>query len=563
MVDSKRRAEIERLLVLRGRLLVPKEEVITRALRRCVKHSANFVPESGDGDSEMDLSADGTGAIPTDAVNEVPIQTQSEEIRIATAVAHAVTVTETQVDENLDLSTINADTTGLVPAEIKRGDKTIKGLAPGSVVKGYRIEKILGVGGMGQVYSALQISMNRRVAFKILTPRLAKNPEFRERFTREARNAGRLQHPNLIAVHDVDESQGLYFFSMELVEGDTLKKIIADQGTILEERALLIIRSCLEGLSYAHAKGLIHRDIKPDNIMVTSDNQVKIADLGLSRLDEGAEDSPEVTTTGVLMGTPHYMAPEQSRDAHSVDARADLYATGATLYHMLYGKVPFEGSDSMNVLVRAATQPLVFPKKSNVSASTRKLIAALMEKDPANRTATAQEAIALINGDLGDRSTHGDSLTSQTEPKRGYRGIIAWFVAITLVAILGVAVMIAMDRFDERKAWDETQRSVNGMVETDRYYQAVNVLEAYLEGNPAESYIPLAQEQRDELIERWDQFVKTTHAAFIKRLDDLMYQKRYSQAEREIRLFAADPSKMSPWMTAHLEKFRGIIAEEK
>ena len=98
----------------------------------------------------MDLSADGTGAIPTDAVNEVPIQTQSEEIRIATAVAHAVTVTETQVDENLDLSTINADTTGLVPAEIKRGDKTIKGLAPGSVVKGYRIEKILGVGGMGQ-----------------------------------------------------------------------------------------------------------------------------------------------------------------------------------------------------------------------------------------------------------------------------------------------------------------------------------------------------------------------------------------------------------------------------
>ena len=471
MIERKRRAEIERLLSLRGRLLIPREEVISKALRRCVKHSANFVPEASSDGSDVDLSADGTGAIPTDAINTVPVNTQSEEIRIATAVAHAVTVTESEVDENLDLSTIHADTTGLVPAEIKRGDKTIKGLAPGSTVKGYRIEKILGVGGMGQVYSALQLSMNRRVAFKILTPRLAKNPEFRERFTREARNAGRLQHPNLIAVHDVDESQGLYFFSMELVEGETLKKIIATQGTIPEERALLIIRSCLEGLAYAHAKGLIHRDIKPDNIMVTSDNQVKIADLGLSRLDEGPEeDGPEVTTTGVLMGTPHYMAPEQSRDAHSVDARADLYATGATLYHMLYGKVPFEGSDSMNVLVRAATQPLVFPKQGKVSASTKKLIAALMEKDPANRTASATDAIALINGDLGERSTHGDSLTAEADERSARRSLIAWFIAICLVAILGVAILIALGRFDERKAWTETQGTVQSMVQTQALF---------------------------------------------------------------------------------------------
>ena len=124
-----------------ARLLIPREEVISKALRACVKYSANFVPEASSDGSDVDLSADGTGAIPTDAINTVPVNTQSEEIRIATAVAHAVTVTETEVDENLDLSTIHADTTGLVPAEIKRGDKTIKGLAPGSTVKGYRIEK--------------------------------------------------------------------------------------------------------------------------------------------------------------------------------------------------------------------------------------------------------------------------------------------------------------------------------------------------------------------------------------------------------------------------------------
>ena len=261
------------------------------------------------------------------------------------------------------------------------------------------------------------------------------------------------------------------------------------------------------------------------------------------------------------MGTPHYMAPEQSRDAHSVDDRADLYATGATLYHMLFGKVPFEGSDSMNVLVRAATQPLVFPKQGKVSASTKKLIAALMEKDPANRTASATDAIAFINGDLGERSTHGDSLTAEADERSARRSLIAWFIAIVLVAILGVAVLIAMERFDQRKAWGDTQLGPKHG-HTQRFYQAVVVLEEYLQSAPSEQYIPKAEEQRDRLLSTWDAHVQTTHTAFIERLDDLMYQKRYQRAEREITLFAGDPAKMSPWMTAHLGKFRKIIAEE-
>ena len=184
---------------------------------------------------------------------------------------------------------------------------------------------------------------------------------------------------------------------------------------------------------------------------------MKIADLGLSRLDEGAEDSPEVTTTGVLMGTPHYMAPEQSRDAHSVDARADLYATGATLYHMLYGKVPFEGSDSMNVLVRAATQPLVFPKKSNVSAPTRQLITALMEKDPANRTATAKRRLRSLTATW----VIGRPMAIALHPKLNANVVTVESSRGSLYypcGDLGVAVMIAMNRFDERKSWDETQR---------------------------------------------------------------------------------------------------------
>ena len=191
-------------------------------------------------------------------------------------------------------------------------------------------------------------------------------------------------------------------------------------------------------------KGLIHRDIKPDNIMVTNDNQVKIADLGLSRLDEGSEVGPEVTTTGMLMGTPHYMAPEQSRNAHAVDSRADLYSTGATLFHMIYGEVPFDGSDSMNVLVRAATQPLVFPDKPKVSAKTRALIAGLMEKDPDNRLASAEAALELINDDLINRSTHGDDLHKEMQVPSSGRGRVAWIIGLVGVVVLAFIVLFAI-----------------------------------------------------------------------------------------------------------------------
>ena len=249
---------------------------------------------------------------------------------------------------------------------------------------------------MGQVYQATQLSMSRQVAFKVLAPQLAGNEAFRSRFMREARNAGRLQHPNLIAVHDVGEADGMLFFSMEMVEGESVGDLLKREGRLTDTRALGIVRQALDALAYAHARGLVHRDIKPDNLMLTSAGRVKVADLGLSRAEENQMDSG-TTQSGTMMGTPYYMPPEQGRDARSADGRSDVYALGATLYHMLCGRVPFTGRTPVEVLLNASTNPLSWPDDgpSNV---IRAVVAQMMAADPEERYQEAAEASAAIDG---------------------------------------------------------------------------------------------------------------------------------------------------------------------
>lgn len=313
---------------------------------------------------------------------------------IATAVAKAQTISEDEPQPPTPISEAPA------PHRSHTGESTAqrraRTLEPGRQLGGYRIEALIGEGGMGQVYRATQLSMNRLVALKVLAPRLTSNARFRERFLREARAAGRLHHPNLIAVHDVNEADGLLYFSMELVEGSSIKDLISELGTIDEERALDIVRQTLDALRYAHERGIVHRDIKPDNLMLTRTGMVKVADLGLSRSDNPDDDGDEFTTkTGTMMGTPYYMPPEQGRDAHRADHRADIYATGATLYHMACGKVPFDGETAVAILINASTQPLTWPEPGP-SQPVRRLIAALMARRVADRPQSASDALAML-----------------------------------------------------------------------------------------------------------------------------------------------------------------------
>ncbi|MHC4917281.1 MAG: protein kinase domain-containing protein, partial [Planctomycetota bacterium] len=216
-------------------------------------------------------------------------------------------------------------------------------------IPGYQIQERIGEGGMGVVYKARQVSMDRTVALKVLSEKYSSNSEFIDRFIREARSAGRLNHPNVIHVHDVSKAGGRYFFSMEFIDGPTVKNLLKEKGRLPYRQSLEIITQAAKALEFAHENGIIHRDIKPDNIMLTSEGIVKIADLGIAKSFEEGSISPEGVGQRKVLGTPHYMAPEQAL-GKAIDRRADVYSLGASFYHMLTGKTPFKGSTITELL---------------------------------------------------------------------------------------------------------------------------------------------------------------------------------------------------------------------
>jgi tRNA A-37 threonylcarbamoyl transferase component Bud32 len=201
------------------------------------------------------------------------------------------------------------------------------------------IVELLGRGGMGAVYKARQIQLDRDVAVKILPPEVGRDPAFAERFSREARALAKLHHQNIVSVYDIGRSGDLYYFIMEYVEGTNLRELIRG-AKLTPQQALGIIPQICEALQFAHDEGIVHRDIKPENILVDKRGRVKIADFGLAKLLGKETDPVSLTRTHQAMGTMHYMAPEQMQGAAAVDHRADIYSLGVVLYEMLTGELP-------------------------------------------------------------------------------------------------------------------------------------------------------------------------------------------------------------------------------
>jgi len=214
----------------------------------------------------------------------------------------------------------------MVPAEDQNGRKKRKRIG------GFEVLSRVGRGGMGTVYKARQVSMNRIVALKILPPSRAKNATYVQRFLREARSAAQLSHTNIVQAIDVGNADGYYYFAMEFVDGETVQALLEREGVLDERHALTIATAVAHALDHAHRHGIVHRDVKPGNIMIDLHGAVKLADLGLAR---SVEPIDTVTVDGVGVGTPHYIAPEQARGETDVDCRADIYSLGATLYHLL------------------------------------------------------------------------------------------------------------------------------------------------------------------------------------------------------------------------------------
>jgi serine/threonine protein kinase len=254
----------------------------------------------------------------------------------------------------------------------------------GSTLGSYRLVRKIAEGGMGQVYEAMQTKLDRKVALKILTDRLARRPEFMQRFEREAKAAAALNHPNLVQVHDFGESDGRLYLIMEYIEGQDLSARVAQMGRLPVAEALNVIEQAALALKAAHDKSIIHRDIKPANLLRTSDGRIKVSDLGLAKV---LTDDSDLTATGAGMGSPHFLAPEQASDASQVDHRADIYSLGITLFFLVTGKRPYEGPTAYSVVLAHANKPLPSGLELGIELpeEVEAFIQRLTAKNPADR----------------------------------------------------------------------------------------------------------------------------------------------------------------------------------
>jgi len=269
-------------------------------------------------------------------------------------------------------------------------------------IPGYKVLGKIGAGAMAFVYKARQLSLNRIVAIKVLPKRFTENPEYVERFYKEGQAAGKLNHPNIVQAFDVGESGGYHYFIMEYVEGKTIADDLVAGKVFSEKEALEIIIQVAHALAHAHAKGLIHRDVKPKNIMIHKSGVVKLADMGLAR--ETADIAAAQSEAGKAYGTPYYIAPEQIRGRIDIDGRADIYGLGATFYHMVTGQVPFMAEDSSEVMKKHLKEKLIPPDHINtsLSAGVSEVIEIMMAKNREDRYKNVEELLldleALQNG---------------------------------------------------------------------------------------------------------------------------------------------------------------------
>jgi len=346
-----------------------------------------------------------------------------------------------------------------------------------SRIGGFELLATLGKGGMGTVFKARQVSMDRVVALKVLPPNLAKNQDFVQRFLREARSAAKLNHPNIVQGIDVGEADGVYYFAMEFVDGPTLKDLLKREGRLEEKKALNIVGGVARALEHAHKHGIVHRDIKPDNIMISRDGVVKLADLGLARsiLPQVSDPSSlprvsdpregtyaeTVTLDGTALGTPHYMAPEQARGEADLDTRADIYALGATLFHAVTGEFPYTAPNAGALMAKHITEPVPNPKDRNpaLSRPVCDLIQRMMAKDREDRPQTPSDLLSEIRDALEGKIKLRSAVTQpprQPSPRPGRqqvhpvhsvhppnrRSALPWLLAAAAVLAAGALFLI-------------------------------------------------------------------------------------------------------------------------
>ena len=341
---------------------------------------------------------------------------------------------------------------------------------PAQQIPGYQILGKLGAGAMAKVFKARQLSLDRIVAIKVLPKKLSENPEFVERFYREGRAAAKLNHNNIVQAIDVGESGGYHYFVMEYIDGKTVYDDLATGQNYNEKAALDIVIQTARALEHAHERGLIHRDVKPKNIMITKHGVAKLADMGLARETHDIEAA--VAEAGRAYGTPYYISPEQIRGEVNIDARADIYSLGATFYHMVTGKVPFEGSSPASVMQKHLKEALIPPDHVNptLSAGLGEVIEVMMAKRRRERYPSVKDLIvdleAISRGEppllarrqydtrvLQGLADQGEPVQRVEEPRPVRSGggpdmlwLIILAIALGLSVIINIIIVIVLAR---------------------------------------------------------------------------------------------------------------------
>jgi len=309
---------------------------------------------------------------------------------------------------------------------------------------GYEVRRLIGHGGFATVYSAFDTQLKRDVAIKVLRPELATEPVMRARFRREAEAVARLRHPNIVPIYAVGEGDGLVWYVMPLVTGESLRARLEREGRLPVALASRFLIEAVEALGAAHRAGLVHRDIKPDNILLDGDApSVLLTDFGIAKALAGDPGGSALTATGVVIGTPQYMSPEQA-SGEAVDQRSDIYSLGVVAYQMLAGEAPFSGGTVAAILVKQVTEdaPTVTRRRPDCPPHLAVAIARCLAKSPDDRWPSADELLAALSSD-DDRETRevrrsgGAPLFGVADPPRRFRRLLLGMAAV-LVGCLAV-----------------------------------------------------------------------------------------------------------------------------
>lgn len=368
-----------------------------------------------------------------------------------------------------------------------------------------RIINELGHGGMGVVYLAEHILLDKKFAVKSLNVKYTDDPNFRQRFYQEAKNQALLSHPNIVQATDFYEEQGQYFLVMEYVEGEELSKFIRQEGRLSEKEALTILKGILEGLGFAHRKGMVHRDIKPSNIIVSTvanDLSVRIMDFGLAILAGG--DRLTSAESGII-GTPWYQSPEQIKTPQEIDHRSDIYSLGILLFEMLTGKVPFEG-EVYSVINKQISEPTPDITKicPDISKDLAKIVYKCMAKNPDERFQGCDELLKHL-------AAYEKAKAKDQIPKRK-----RWPVLVTAAALACLAVFVVFSQISQNTRSNDANngseiayhKTVAALIENS-VLQRTKLRRLIRQLPYVESNLQLAQSQKDpKLIDKWSKTVK-------------------------------------------------------